>query len=78
MRTVRGLAYYWNDGTWVDARIQGAAQRPVTRMAFASADYFDLLKKRPELAPVLALGRNVRFVAGGRVIEIFDADEAGE
>ncbi len=50
IKTVRGLTYYWNDGTWVDARIQGAAKLPVTRIAFASADYFALLKKRPELA----------------------------
>jgi Ca-activated chloride channel family protein len=77
IRTVRGLTYYWNDGTWVDARIQGAAQLPVTRLAFASADYFDLLKKRPELAAVLALGRNVRFLAHGRVIEIFDPEKTG-
>jgi Ca-activated chloride channel family protein len=77
IRTVRGLAYYWNNGTWVDARIQGGAKLPVTRVAFASADYFTLLKKQPELAPVLALGRNVRFVAAGRVIEIFDP-EAGK
>ncbi len=78
MRTVRGLAYYWNDGTWVDARIQGALQLPVTRLAFASADYFDLLKKRPELAAVLALGRNVRFLSHDRVIEISAPEKSGE
>jgi len=78
MRTIRGLAYYWNDGTWVDARIQGALQLPVTRLAFASADYFNLLKKRPELAAVLALGRNVRFLSHDRVIEIFATEKTGE
>jgi Ca-activated chloride channel family protein len=78
IRTVRGLTYYWNDGTWVDARIQGAAQLPVTRLAFASADYFVLLKKRPELAAVLALGGNIRFLDHDRVIEIFDPEQAGE
>jgi hypothetical protein len=78
IRTVRGLTYYWNDGTWVDARIQGAAQPPVMRLAFASADYFALLRKRPELAAVLALGRNVRLLADNRVIEVFAPGEAGE
>jgi Ca-activated chloride channel family protein len=78
IQTVRGVAYYWNDGTWVDARIQGAGQLPVTRLAFASLDYFDLLKKRPELAAVLALGRSVRFRAPERIIEIFDPEKTGE
>jgi len=59
-------------------RSPSAAGLPVTRIAFASAAYFALLKKQPELAPVLALGRNIRFVAAGRVIEIFDAERAGD
>ena len=72
-----GAGVLFAAGAWVDARIQ-AAKRPVTRIAFASADYFSLLKKRPELAAVLALGRNVRFVADGRVSEIFDPGDSGE
>ena len=76
-KTVRGRAFYANDGVWTDARIQTAAQLPVTRIAFASDEYFAMLKKQPELAPFLALGRHVRFVAGKRVIEIFDP-EAGK
>jgi len=47
-------------------------------VAFASEEYFSLLKKKPELAAMLALGRNVRFMADGRVIEIFDAEQSGE
>ncbi len=78
LRTVQGRAFYLNDGVWTDARIQEMATRPVTRIAFASADYFTMLKKQPELAPLLALGRNVRFAAGGRVIEIFDPERAGD
>jgi Ca-activated chloride channel homolog len=78
LKSIQGQAFYFAAGAWVDARIQAAAKRPVTRMAFASADYFALLKKRPELAAVLALGRNVRFVTDGRVIEIFDPGNSGE
>jgi len=78
IRSVRGQTYYWNDGAWVDARIQGTTKLPATRLAFASADYFALLKKQPQLAAVLALGRNVRFMADGRVIEIFDPEKTGE
>jgi Ca-activated chloride channel family protein len=78
VRTVRGMAFYLNNGAWVDARIQGAAKLPVTRLAFASAEYFELLKKRPELAPILALGRALRFVDADRVFEIFDAGAAAD
>ena len=77
-KTVQGKAFYQSDGVWTDARIQEAAKLPVRRIAFASADYFAMLKKQPELAPVLALGRNLRFVAAGRVIEIFDLERAGD
>jgi Ca-activated chloride channel family protein len=79
VRTIQGQAYYQGrNGAWVDARIQGAAKLPVRRIAFACEDYFVLLKMQPELAAVLALGRNVRFVTDGCVIEIFDPGKAGE
>jgi len=77
-KIVQGKAFYANGGVWIDARIQAAAKLPVTRIAFASAEYFTLLKKQPELAPVLALARHVRFVADGRVIEIFDPERRGD
>jgi Ca-activated chloride channel family protein len=72
VRNVRGTAFYLSNGAWVDARVQAAAQLPVRRLAFASAEYFELLGRRPELAPVLALGRHIRFVEAGVVIEVFD------
>jgi Ca-activated chloride channel family protein len=78
VRTVRGTAFYMSDGAWVDARVQAAARLPVRRLAFASGEYFELLRKRPELAPVLALGRNVRFVDAGAVIEVYDPATAAE
>jgi Ca-activated chloride channel family protein len=75
-KTVQGRAFYLSNGVWTDARIQKAAKLPVARIAFASDDYFALLKNQPELAPVLALGRHIRFTAAGRVIEIFDPEAA--
>jgi Ca-activated chloride channel homolog len=77
LKTVQGRAFYLNNSVWTDARIQETATLPATRIAFASAAYFAMLKKQPELAPLLALGRNVRFVAAGRIIEIFDPERAG-
>jgi Ca-activated chloride channel family protein len=73
VKVIGGTAFYFSGDIWVDARVQEAAGLPVTRIAFASSDYFALLKKRPELAPVLALGHGIRFVSAGRVIEVYDA-----
>ncbi|HEX7501866.1 MAG TPA: VIT domain-containing protein [Acidobacteriota bacterium] len=73
VKIVRGTAFYLSGGVWMDARVQQEAGLPVTRIAFASVDYFALLQRHPELAPVLALGHGIRFVSAGRVIEVFDA-----
>ncbi|MCX6555034.1 MAG: VIT domain-containing protein [Candidatus Aminicenantes bacterium] len=78
VRTVQGTAFYLSNGVWVDARVQGKTKFPLTRIAFASADYFSLLKKQPGLAPILALGHRVRLVAAGRIIEIYDPGSAAE
>ena len=74
VRTIQGRAYYQaRSGTWIDARVQGNIRSPVQRIAFASSAYFSLLKQQPGLAQVLALGRNVRFIQGGQVYEVYDA-----
>lgn len=73
VRTAAGTTFYFNNGTWVDGRIQARGRLPLKRVAFASNEYFSLLRQRSELAPVLALGRSVRFVFGGTVIEVYDA-----
>lgn len=74
VRTVHGVAFYLNNGTWIDGRIQAQGRLPVTRVAFASAEYFSLLREHPELAPALALGRSVRLVCDGRIVEVADPD----
>jgi Ca-activated chloride channel family protein len=78
VKIIRGTAFYSAGGVWVDARIQTAARLPVTRIAFASTDYFALLKSQPETATVLALGRAIRFVSSGRIIEIYDPGTISE
>ncbi len=75
-RVIQGQAFYLSNGTWVDARVQGKKRQQALRIAFASDAYFSLLKKQPELAPVLAQGRNVRFVSKGQVIEVYDPEAA--
>ncbi len=75
VRTAGGVAFYLNRGTWVDGRIPSRGKLPLTRVAFASADYFALLRAHPELAPALALGCSLRLACGGRVVEVYDPGE---
>jgi Ca-activated chloride channel family protein len=76
-RIIQGQAFYLSGGAWVDARVQGKSRQQPLRVAFASDAYFSLLKKQPELAPVLAQGRNLRFVSKGQVIEVYDPEGKG-
>jgi pantoate kinase len=42
------------------------------RIKFAGAEYFKLLKKHPSAAQFMSLGKNVTFVTGGEVWEIYE------
>jgi hypothetical protein len=42
------------------------------RVQFNSAEYFDLIAKRPEVRPWLALGQNVQFVLENSIYEIYE------
>ena len=71
-KNVQGRAVYQSGEQWVDSRVQSKPRANVQRVQFASAAYFDLLKNEPKAAEFLALGRNVSFALGERVIEIYE------
>jgi Ca-activated chloride channel family protein len=71
VKNVAGQTFYASGGVWIDARVQGMAAAPVTRIAFASEKYFALLKSEPAVKIFLALGHSIKFVSGQRVIEIY-------
>ncbi|MCI0470156.1 MAG: VWA domain-containing protein, partial [Candidatus Aminicenantes bacterium] len=66
---IQGRAVYNTGKYWVDSRVQIQKNRKVNRIQFAGRDYFDLLKKEPQAAQFLALGRNIRFVLNNRIYE---------
>ena len=72
VRNVQGRAFYNSGSFWVDSKIQSGKYGKAARIQFASKEYFDLMKKNPETAGFLALGRNVRFVWNERVYEIVE------
>ena len=57
-------------GNWVDAEFTADAKLPEVKIKFAGDEYFDLIKREPELAQYLALGENVTVVWKGKVYRI--------
>lgn len=75
IRNVNGRAFYQDRSTWVDANVarqrQQAAQR-TNRMRFGSPEYFEFSRNQPAANEFLALGRNVRFIFQGEMVEIYE------
>ncbi len=72
VRNIRGRAFYNTGSVWIDSRIQLLKNINTRRICYASEEYFDLVKKDPDTVQFLFLGRNVRFVYGDSVIEIYE------
>ena len=72
VRNVQGRAFYQAGSNWTDSRLQSLKNPAVQRIQFASSTYFDLLKSLPQVAQILALGKNVRFAIGKQVYEIYE------
>lgn len=71
-RFVGGRSFFRNGAQWIDTRVQSMKNPKVTRVAFNSDAYFDLLKQHPEAGAWLALGPQVQFVLGETVYETYE------
>jgi Ca-activated chloride channel homolog len=70
VRYAGGKTFYWRDGGWRDSEFDD--DRPALRLAFGSESYFDLVRRRPDLGPYLAVGTKVLLRVGGEQYEIAD------
>jgi len=68
IRYVGEKTFYLKDGVWIDSAFKPG--RKVFRIRYLSSEYFDLLKKYPELGKFLAIGENVTLVFKGKIYEI--------
>jgi len=70
---VQGRALYRNNTTWQDGEWTDAVQNNsrVNRVQFNSTAYFRLLDEKPDAAPFLSLGQNVRFYWRGEWFEVY-------
>ena len=76
-RTAAGRSFQFVNGVWQESVICDLQQKDIRRIAFASSEYWKLANGQPELREILALGTNVRFLVGDRIVEITDRS-AGE
>ncbi len=71
-RFVGGRTFFQNGAQWMDSEVQKQANARRVRIQFDSSEYFDLLKKQPQAVAWLALGRNVQFVLGNTIYDIYE------
>ena len=69
-----GRSFYQNGNQWIDGSVQKLKNPKRVRIQFNSKEYFDLVAKKPETLPWLALGQNVQFALDGALYEIFDQE----
>jgi Ca-activated chloride channel family protein len=74
LRYAGSNAFVLRDGVWTDTRYIPDEMIAVD-IPFASDEYFSLLDEHPELAPALALGKQVIVVAGDAAYRITGAAE---
>lgn len=71
-RFIRGRNFFQNGAQWIDSEVQ---QRPNARrvqVKFNSDEFFALVKKHPDAAAWLSVGRNVQIAFADAVYEITD------
>jgi Ca-activated chloride channel family protein len=71
-RFVAGKNFFLNGNQWMDAGIQKHPAASRTRIQFGSAEYYDWMSRNPEALPWLSLGKNLQFVLGDRIVEIYE------
>ena len=71
---IGGHSFYQNGNQWIDGSVQKLKNPKRVRIQFNSKEYFDLVAKKPETLPWLALGQNVQFALDGAIYEVFDQE----
>lgn len=70
VKSTKGKTFYLRDQIWIDSEFRPDRKLPETVVKFASAEYFELLKSKPQLAEFFSLGESVVVVFEGRVYRV--------
>ncbi|MBN1424527.1 VWA domain-containing protein [Candidatus Fermentibacteria bacterium] len=71
-RYVAGRTFYQNGAQWIDASVQTTADARRIQVRIGSDEYFTLLKKHPNAAQWLSVGRNVQVLLDDTVYEVIE------
>jgi Ca-activated chloride channel family protein len=69
-RYVEGKSFRLAGGVWRDIALDADRTGPEAEVKFASAEYFALIEKYPDLAPYFALGEQVEVLFAGVVYRV--------
>ena len=69
-RRVQDRTFVLREGVWIEQALADARDTPRRVIEAFSAEYFQLLKEQPKLAPFLALSQRLVLRAGDEVLEI--------
>jgi hypothetical protein len=72
VKVVGGRAFFQNGAVWTDAAAQGRTALKRRQVRFASAEYFELLRRNRDIAAFLALGNNLDVVVDDTLVQIRD------
>jgi Ca-activated chloride channel family protein len=70
VKSAKGKTFYLRDKAWIDSEFRADKKLPETVVKFASSEYFELLKAKPQLSEFFALGESVIVVFEGRVYRV--------
>jgi Ca-activated chloride channel family protein len=69
VRNIQGRAIYQSGSNWIDVYSEKNKSKEI-QLKFGEKEYFDLMKKYPEVSQFYALGKNVRFVHNNQVYQV--------
>jgi Ca-activated chloride channel homolog len=72
IKQVQGRAFYNSGKEWTDSVIQNRKTNKTNRVQYGSDEYWKLIREKPESSDFLSLGKNVRFMLGNDLFEIFE------
>jgi Ca-activated chloride channel family protein len=69
VKYVKDRAFYYRNGVWIDTGVKEGMRE--IKILFGSEEYIELLNRKPEIAPYLSLGTDVKIVVDKVVYHIY-------
>ena len=70
IRHVGGRTFYLRQGVWTDSELKDDTRLPETVVRFGTDEYYDLIRRVPELGRYFALGEQVAVIHDGRIYRV--------